>query len=154
MSVSASSFGSVRLFPAACFERHRPFLVRVEPGAEEAPRPICPRCGTLGRLIPGAYYTGRYVDTVETAIDILESAHLVPKLARDYMLRLEGLLPSPTHRELRLILSESNGIESLQELLPPTIGGARELRSFFGLLLALLSVYVCDGRSELVGPGL
>lgn len=94
----------MRHYPAYCSDCKRLWLVAT-PGAPSA-SPTCPRCGDLGRLVPGAYYS----DPASLVFAALESAIATVPLSAPALAalasELEDLLPSPSEAEIEAAFAD------------------------------------------------
>ena len=136
---SGTSTAQARYFIAVCPNRHKPFVVVMEPGESAAPRPECPLCGASGEFTPGAYYTAAFIDTVRQAIDAIEAIGLSARAAEAAAEHLDSASREPSSRELHRALSGLPGLQDLTSF--PSEPSVQELRRLIGLLRSLFLVY-------------
>lgn len=128
-----------RYFIAVCPNRHKPFVVGMEPGASSAPRPECPVCGAAGEFTPGAYYSASFLETVQRAIDAVDGIGLSPRAAEAAAEHLDTATREPTSKDLQSALSGLPGLEGLMSFAGEP--SQQDLRRLIGLLRSLFLVY-------------
>lgn len=103
----------MRHFPASCPDCRRLWLVSTAQAPSASPE--CPRCGELGRLVPGAYYSDPGAPIFERLEAAVQATQLGVTELGELGLELERLLPSPLESDIEAAFIRSTRRIGLDE---------------------------------------